>query len=314
MARDLCRLDRPLTVLQFQLRYCPALAKKPKQNEKPNPDTEKKPDPFVDPPGDLFIANVSNAGLISHIVVLNKYPVIAEHFILATKDDKPQTGLLEQDDLQAAYICLTEWERHGDGKRLFAFFNSGEHSGASQPHRHLQFLPVESMRAGDDDGSWELLTDTVASRPDLSLPFVRFSKTLPSSPTAQQLHDAYMNLLDQAVAAIGSYDAQHSVDGSAIPSGNSGAVAISYNLAMTTSAMVIVPRRSEGTVLHDASGTEVGSVALNGTILGGTLMVKLRGEWEVLRGSSEVLDGVLHAIGIPPRHDATARPYNAGKI
>jgi ATP adenylyltransferase len=96
---------------------------------------------------------------------LNKFPIIAEHFILATKSNKKQKHELEQDDLEATYACLKAWQ-DGTGskqKRLFAFFNSGEHSGASQPHRHLQFLPVENMRDGEATSSWDLLIDLILS-------------------------------------------------------------------------------------------------------------------------------------------------------
>jgi ATP adenylyltransferase len=63
---------------------------------------------------------------------LNKFPIIAEHFILATKSNKKQTHVLEQDDLEAAYACLKAWQ-DGTGskqRRLFAFFNSGEQAPA----------------------------------------------------------------------------------------------------------------------------------------------------------------------------------------
>jgi hypothetical protein len=55
----------------------------------------------------------------------------------------------------------------------------------------------------------------------------------------------------------------------------SGGLPISYNLAMTTSGMVILPRRAEGTMLRREDGSEIGFVALNGTTLGGTLMASL---------------------------------------
>jgi sulfate adenylyltransferase (ADP) / ATP adenylyltransferase len=76
--------------------------------------------------------------------------------------------LLEEDDLAVTYECLKEWEKDTAGgerkdKKLFAFFNSGAESGASQPHRHLQFLPVESVK-GDEDG-WELLIDRIERDP-----------------------------------------------------------------------------------------------------------------------------------------------------
>lgn len=151
-------------ITQFQLRYCPALAKKPvprKENVAPT----KKSDPFENPRADLLIADIP-ATNPTHLLVLNKFPVIEEHFILATKTNKQQTHILEKDDLEATYACLKAWqhsEAHVKQKKLFAFFNSGEHSGASQPHRHLQFLPVESMMHQQESNGWDLLIDLILS-------------------------------------------------------------------------------------------------------------------------------------------------------
>lgn len=68
---------------------------------------------------------------------------------------------------------------------------------------------------------------------------------------------------------------------------------------MTTSGMAIVPRRNEGAAIKNGQGVEVGSVALNGTLLAGTLMVKLEDEWNTLRNDELQLDEILTAIGIP---------------
>jgi ATP adenylyltransferase len=95
---------------------------------------------------------------------LNKFPVIPDHFILATKAFKEQTDLLENDDLAAAYECLKEYKKNGE--ELFGFFNSGKHSGASQPHRHIQFIPVESMHGGlEKDARWSVLADSLVKEP-----------------------------------------------------------------------------------------------------------------------------------------------------
>lgn len=92
--------------------------------------------------------------------MLNKFPINANHFILSTKEFKKQTDLLEVNDLEAAYACIQAYKE--EGEKLFAFFNSGEFSGASQPHRHIQFLPQESMQEGIDDRErWTLLTDNL---------------------------------------------------------------------------------------------------------------------------------------------------------
>jgi ATP adenylyltransferase len=114
------------------------------------------------------------ASLPNYNLVLNKFPIIPDHFILATKSFKEQTGLLEEEDLGAAYACLRAYK--DNGKDLYGFFNSGEFSGASQAHRHIQFLPVESMRIGMKEGDkWDVLVDTMTSEPgmfkfDLSYP------------------------------------------------------------------------------------------------------------------------------------------------
>jgi ATP adenylyltransferase len=108
---------------------------------------------------DLLIAELS-----THFLVLNKFPVIPYHFILATKEFKEQTHMLEEDDVEAAYACLTAYREAGE--ELFGFYNSGEHSGASQAHRHIQFLPVESMRSGTKDGEdWSVLVESLEKKP-----------------------------------------------------------------------------------------------------------------------------------------------------
>jgi ATP adenylyltransferase len=134
---------------------------------------KQKIDPFDNPPPALHVADVPAADP-THLIVVNKFPIIKEHFILATKKNKKQTHFLEQDDLEATYACLRKWaEASGGEQQLFAFFNSGDHSGASQPHRHLQFLPVDAMREGEIAGSWkpliESILDTMESIPTCKL-------------------------------------------------------------------------------------------------------------------------------------------------
>ena len=86
----------------------------------------------------------------THSLVLNKYPVIPQHSILATIPYKEQTDLLDVEDLDVAYACLKAWEANSEDsmpeRRLFAFFNSGEHSGASQAHRHVCITPLPLMQ------------------------------------------------------------------------------------------------------------------------------------------------------------------------
>lgn len=287
------------------------------QTQPANPTSpKKKPDPFENPPSDLFITQIPEDSP-THLLILNKYPVIAQHFILATKPFKQQTDLLEEDDLAATFAVLKAWEdseaQPSTSRKLFAFFNSGRHSGASQPHRHIQFLPVEEMAGGKDGQGWRLLSDDISSSEQLhsgsldqqkifKLPFVHFSSTIPRDPTPQDLYEIYMSLYARALGAVRQYTEAHPHDSLKIQADEGTSSLISYNLAITTSSMVICPRRKEGDILEqldDSPESMIGPVALNGTILAGTLMVKSREEWNMLREDETKLYNLLQAIGLP---------------
>ena len=68
-------------MVKFQLRFCPALAAKPKEKVPDWSKPKSKADPFADPGLELFISDVPKEKP-SHFLVLNKFPVIPNHFIL----------------------------------------------------------------------------------------------------------------------------------------------------------------------------------------------------------------------------------------
>ncbi|KAE9379387.1 Ap4A phosphorylase-like protein II [Stipitochalara longipes BDJ] len=290
-SRDLTFFETQVAILHcdgfpFQLRFSPSLANKPKPNK---PSNSKPIDPFENPSKSLFITDLPP----SHFLVLNKFPVIPNHFILATKPFKLQTDPLEQDDLAAAYACLKSYRDNGE--ELFGFFNSGDASGASQPHRHIQFLPVESMRSGIQEGiKWDVLADSLLNTPEAVLPFSYFAHPLTDDPSPKDLHEVYSQLLERGAAVTRSSENKNSV------SAPTKQPSFSYNLALTDRAMVICPRLSEGLKIKDSSGDPAGPISLNGTILGGTLLVKTEQEWEALRTDEDKLKDILQAIGVPP--------------
>ncbi|QSZ30495.1 hypothetical protein DSL72_000049 [Monilinia vaccinii-corymbosi] len=270
--------------LPFQLRYSPALAHKPKA-AKPKDTTLKPFDPFLIPPEPLLIAEVG-----SYNLVLNKFPVIPDHFILATKEFKKQTCLLEEADLQTAYDCLRSYQ--AEGEELFGFFNSGDHSGASQPHRHIQFLPVESMRRGlGQESQWFLLADRLAAFPASATPFTYFSASLPVNIPPSDLYATYLILHQRACRLMQvNFPTNLSVQSES---------PISYNLGFTNRSMVLCPRISEGLLIQDNEGNNIGPVALNGTLLAGTLLVKSEAEWDTLLKDERILTHILKTIGVP---------------
>ncbi|KAI1457215.1 HIT-like protein [Annulohypoxylon moriforme] len=270
----------------FQLRYAPSLALKPKA-PKPKEPNGKLFNPFENPSPAMLVAELSP----SHRLVLNKFAIVPEHFILVTKEFKPQTHVLEKDDIDATFACIQAY--HAEGQELFAFFNSGPHSGASQPHRHLQLLPIESMRSGLEDvdrgSQWNVLADTLTGS-SKKLPFNVFATSIRSDMSAEERHDAYLELYRRAVKTACPDIEAH----------NEGEAQISYNFAMTSNTMALCPRTAEGVMLKSKSGEDIGQVSLNGTVLAGTALVKNQAEWDALREGPDVLLNVLRGIGLPP--------------
>lgn len=241
--------------------------------------------------------------------MLNKFAVVPEHFILVTRAFKQQTHLLAADDLAAAHACVRAYHDHdGGGRGLFVFFNSGEHSGASQPHRHLQLLPVDKMREGlpeaadgADGAGWTVLADRLADGTQdntgrAQLPFATFAERIADDIGPEALRSAYVRLYRRACAAAGLDEGDlGDLEADDVPA------RISYNLGMTRNSLVVCPRLAEGDVVRSRDGKEVGRLALNGTVLAGTALVKSEAEWDALRADLDQLWGVLGKIGCSAR-------------
>ncbi|EGO58316.1 hypothetical protein NEUTE1DRAFT_82743 [Neurospora tetrasperma FGSC 2508] len=336
--------------IPFQLRFSPSLANKPKA-PKPNPiipsgenaslpaeppEKKKKKLAFFDP-----FDNPSPAMLICplpphHNLVLNKFAIVPEHFILCTREYKEQTDLLEREDLEAVRGCIEVYHHHyqqkyngersdgnettvGEEPKLFAFFNCGEHSGASQPHRHLQLLVVEKMREGLEC-RWEVLAQKLVEDNNNNnnnketekklLPFKTFAERLTPEMSREEVHQIYLGLYRRAREAE-----EEKAD--EIQTG--GEATISYNLAMTRDVMVIVPRLAEGSAITEKNpetGEEVvvGKLALNGTVLAGTALVKSQREWDALRKNPEKVGELLRVIGVPNDCEGGRSPGRKGVL
>ncbi|POS76543.1 ATP adenylyltransferase [Diaporthe helianthi] len=301
--------------IPFQLRFSPSLANKPKGPPPPAGDGPGKKatpfNPFEDPPPTALISELQPG----HRLVLNKFAVVPEHFLLVTRTFKQQAHLLAADDLAAAHACVRAYHEHGTaggggggGQELFVFFNSGEHSGASQPHRHLQLLPVDKMReglAGEGEGEgeegWSVLADRLTGGHDeggvrAELPLATFAEQLAEDVGPEALRAAYVRLYRKACVAAG-WDESELGD----LAGDDFPAKISYNLGMTRTSLVVCPRVAEGDVVRSRDGKEVGRLALNGTLLAGTALVKSEAEWDALRADPGQLRDVLAKIGVGSR-------------
>lgn len=86
--------------------------------------------PFLPYDERLFVAEVSD----THVCLLNKFNVVADHLIFVTRAYESQDLPLTIADLAALWTGLREIDGLG-------FYNGGTLAGASQPHRHLQLVP-----------------------------------------------------------------------------------------------------------------------------------------------------------------------------
>jgi ATP adenylyltransferase len=87
--------------------------------------------PFLPYEEALFVAEVSS----THVAVLNKFNVLDRHLLVVTREFEEQESLLTPPDFEAISIVFEEFDS------LF-FYNAGPAGGASQRHKHLQFVPV----------------------------------------------------------------------------------------------------------------------------------------------------------------------------
>lgn len=73
----------------------------------------------------------------SHLLVLNKFNVVEHHSLVITRRFESQNEPLTRNDLEATANALALYP-----SGAIAFFNCGWASGRSQPHKHLQIVPL----------------------------------------------------------------------------------------------------------------------------------------------------------------------------
>lgn len=119
----------------FQLRSVAALREKPRAG---GAAAGAGRNPFLPPYEDgLYVADVS----ATHVCLLNKFPVFAHHALLVTRAFAPQEAPLTVADFDALLRGLA-------GVNALGFYNGGRVAGASQPHKHLQLVPLPLVEGG----------------------------------------------------------------------------------------------------------------------------------------------------------------------
>lgn len=214
----------------------------------------KRRNPFLPYDPNLFVTELSD----THLCLLNKYNVVDRHLLMVTRKFQSQEEPLSPGDFHTIAVCLSELEG-------LAFYNSDSTAGASQPHRHLQFVPLESEREFRFLPIEAAVPGTQRNFPVVSrrLPFRQgwiLFENLPLGELelmTEQLQRDYRRLAD--LVGKGS----------------------SYNLLVTRRWMMLVPRSRES----------FRSISVNALGYAGSLLVKNREEMEWIKqaGPMEVL-------------------------
>ncbi|MDY7232665.1 ATP adenylyltransferase family protein [Hyalangium rubrum] len=209
----------------FLVRVVSSLERKARAAQPPAQGKPPK-NPFLPPyEEDLFVGHVPPA----HVCLLNKFNVFEHHALLVTRDYEDQDELLTPADFEALLCGMAEFD-------ALAFYNGGRTAGASQPHKHLQLVPVP-LAAG---GLRTPMDVAIARGP---LPFRHALGPPPQTPT--QAHATYLDLL----RAVGC-------ERPGTP----------YNLLATRDWTLVVPRAQEC----------FEGISLNSLAFAGSLLVKNR--------------------------------------
>lgn len=218
--------------------------------------------PFLPYENALFVAEVSD----THVCLLNKYNVMDHHLLVVTRDFEHQETLLTPADFEAMWMCMREFDS-------MAFYNSGEIAGASQPHKHLQQVPLP-LGGGDVGTPIDAVVREATFRGALG--------TVPAFPFSHSVG---------RLEGLGSATPQEAAEASEelylemIRGRNESAPPGPYNLLVTREWMLFVPRSVE----------MFESISVNALGFAGSLLARDEGELSLIRrrGPLRILGDVV---------------------
>jgi ATP adenylyltransferase len=320
--------------VEFVLRVLPSLANKPKGEAAAAADVKREAgatataaapsppsnNPFLPYDERLFVANLSP----THCLLLNKFDVAPLHALVVTRAFEPQTDPLNAADLLATMQVLRAF-REGGGGGALAFYNCGEFSGRSQPHKHVQVVPLPfALQPASSEGggggaaaaaaappvapidaivqaAFEAARERIRNHGGL-LPHIFALEGLPfrayAAPANFLRNDAADPVDAAQQAARDAEDLESRIRTmvrrcAADCSDDDGAAAgsLSYNLLITERWAVGVPRSAE------RDQQEGGGVACNALAFAGTMLCRSDAELAHVRQRGPM--NVLASVGFP---------------
>ena len=208
--------------------------------------------PFLPPEPALTVGGISD----THIAILNKFNVLDNHLLIVTRAFEHQETPLTLADFEALARCLEEYDGLG-------FYNGGVIAGASQPHKHLQLIPLPLIENIRELPITSLLEAVPWDRSIMTVPGLPFLHAFtplqqPTSPTDILLR--YRELLRQAGITIHE-------------GGPDGVRTSPYNLLITRRWLLLVPRTTEF----------YRTISVNALGFAGSLFVRTEEEMELVR-------------------------------
>lgn len=219
------------------------------------PGGPRDPDfnPFLSPDPALTVGPVGER----HVIILNKFPVCDRHLVLARREFEEQLAPLTPDDFNALATVMSEAGGLG-------FYNGGAQAGASQRHKHVQWIPsvkgnasLRFLVSGLPAGLSEQVA-VVHPRLPLKHIFVRVqgSQGAQANTLAASLHQA----LGLACSTLGLEVQENGL----MPP---------FNMLVDNGWMLVVPRSRE--LIHQ--------VSVNALSYGGTMYVRHPEQVEAIR-------------------------------
>lgn len=189
----------------------------------------------------LYVRDVGD----DHICLLNKFNVVDHHLLIVTREFESQRDTINRKDFHALAHVMQEING-------LAFYNGGQIAGASQPHKHLQLVPLPMASCAElpfSETLNQLKPGHPNNRPELG--FRHSGMLLPdglfNDPT--RAADALKSIYNQLREELGIQD-----DGLQTTA--------AYNLLITRKWMLMVPRSEES-----FAGISFNSLAFVGSLL-----------------------------------------------
>lgn len=244
----------------FMLRTLSNLTRKNEAQKRLKKAGDTTHNPFKPYEEALYVGDLGE----QHLCLLNKFNVVEHHLLIVTREFEPQLEIINRQDFYALALCMQEI----DG---LAFYNGGKMAGASQPHKHLQLLPLPMAPYEPlpfSEALDQLKPDHPNQRTELS--FRHAGMQLPDGlfDNASHAADTLLSTYNQLRTALDIRD-------------NDEQITAAYNLLITRHWMLMVPRSKESFI----------GISFNALAFVGALLVRSDEEAEALKAK-----GLMNAL------------------